>query len=76
MAENEDGGGTDEPEEGAEGGRDPEHRNADHEEAGVEGFLSDNVFANLYWVGRFVRAAYMMIGVLQRRIRSGLSAAR
>ncbi len=52
VAEDEDCGGTDEPEEGAEWGGDPEHGDADHEEAGVEGLLRDDVFADLDWVGR------------------------
>ncbi len=52
VAEDEDGGGADEPEEGAEGRRDPKEGDADHEEAGVERLLGDNVLADLYWVGR------------------------
>lgn len=50
MAEDEDGGGADEPEKGTERGRDPEEGDADHEEAGVERLLGDNVLADLYWV--------------------------
>ena len=53
MAEDEHGGGADEPEEGAEGGRDPEEGDADHEEAGVERLLRDDVLADLYRVGRW-----------------------
>ena len=51
VAEDEDGGGADEPEDGAEGGREPEKGDADHEEAGVERLLSDDVIADLYRVG-------------------------
>ena len=52
MAEDEDGGSADEPEDGAEGGREPEEGDADHEEAGVERLLGDRVLADLDRVGR------------------------
>lgn len=43
VAEDEDGGGADEPEDGAEGGREPEEGDADDEEARVERLLRDDV---------------------------------
>lgn len=54
VAKDEDGGSTDQPEESAEGRRDPEHRDANDEEAGVERLLRDDVLADLDWVGRYL----------------------
>lgn len=51
MSENEDGGGANEPEDGAEGGGEPEEGDANHEEAGVERLLGDRVLADLNRVG-------------------------
>lgn len=51
VSQDEDGRRADEPEEGAHGGRDPQEREADDEEAGVEGLLRDDVLADLHRLG-------------------------
>lgn len=50
MSEDEEGRRADDPEDGAQWGREPEQRDADHEETGVEGFLGHDVFAELQWL--------------------------
>lgn len=50
MPEDEEGRRADDPEDGAQWGREPEQRDADHEETGVEGFLGHDVLAELQWL--------------------------
>lgn len=50
MSEDEEGRRADDPEDGAQWGREPEQRDADHEETGVEGFLGHDVLAELQWL--------------------------
>ena len=48
VSEDEDAGCAEDPEGGGEGRGDEEHRDADHEEAGVEVLLGNRVIANLH----------------------------
>ena len=51
MREDEERGGADEPEERGERGREPEHREPDDEERGVERLLGDELVAHLHRLG-------------------------
>ena len=63
VPNDEDAGRADYPEDGAERGREPEQRDADHEEAGVQRLLRHDVVADLHGLGgcRFAGREWVVV---------------